>query len=117
MHDYPFYEVPVLVAGGKEAEPAPCGTNVVPTVAWLDDGAEVEPAVGGMSLQSQPMPGSHPLLGQRPLPWQQDYATVWPALEALPLDTQLIIMKFAYSGDSVSQRQTRNVILCRLCRR
>jgi hypothetical protein len=94
-----------LLAGGIDAEPAPCGTDVVSTLVGLDDGAENEPAVGGMSLQSQPMPGSHPLRRQRPLPWQQHYAAVWPALEALSDDTQLIIMKFAYSGDSVIQAE------------
>ena len=106
MRVYPIYGVPELLAGGIEAEPAPCGTNVVPTVAWLDDGAEVEPAVGGMSLQSQPMPGSHPLLGQRPLP----VPAVWPALEALSEDTQLIIMKFAYSGDFVIQAEEQRYL-------
>ena len=106
MRVYPIYGVPELLAGSIEAEPAPCGTNVVPTVAWLDDGAEVEPAVGGMSLQSQPMPGSHPLLGQRPLP----VPAVWPALEALSEDTQLIIMKFAYSGDFVIQAEEQRYL-------
>ena len=95
-----------LLAGGIDAEPAPCGTDVVSTLVGLDDGAEVEPAVGGMSLQSQPMPGSHPLLGQRPLP----VPAVWPALEALSEDTQLIIMKFAYSGDFVIQAEEQRYL-------
>ena len=93
------------LAGGIEAEPAPRGTDVVSALAWLDAGTEVEPAVGGMSLQSQPMPGSHPLLGQRPLPGQQHYAAVWPALEALSFDTQFLIMKFAYSGEFAFQAE------------
>jgi hypothetical protein len=75
-----------------------CTSPVDPTYVWLDAGTEVEPAVGGMSLQSQPMPGSHPLLGQRPPPGQRHGAAVWPALEALSSETQLLIMKFAFGG-------------------
>ena len=103
---YPNYVLRKLLAGGIDAEPAPCGTDVVSTLVGLDDGAENEPAVGGMSLQSQPMPGSHPLLGQRPLP----VPAVWPALEALSEDTQLIIMKFAYSGDFVIQAEEQRYL-------
>ena len=42
------------------------------------------------------MPGSHPLLGQMLLPVLQHHAAVWPALEKLGFETQLLIIKFAY---------------------
>jgi hypothetical protein len=103
-----------LLAGGIEAEPAPCGTNVVSALAWLVDGAEVEPAVGG--IEAEPAPcgtnvvsalawlvdgaevepavggmslQSQPMPGSHPLLGQRPLPAVWPALEALSDDTQL----------------------------